>query len=546
MNKPLKRIAILLATAAVVSVVGCSKSTVKNPASEESKAPKNLIAVPLKTESVLDKLDWRAYENYVNAVIAEQARDYYTASRYYYSALQKYPDSYEIRYSLAEMYYRMQRFIEALNTLKPIFPESREVFALRALCHRSKGDNESARNSYLKVLKVDSTDENAYAFLASEYRRINNLDSLLWTYERLVNLEPTNPKLWTELGQLQYEKKQYDVAIESFNTSLGLAEGRGNFYAYIGLAQCYRETQKLDSASFYYNYAAELDPNNAYLTNEMATFYAEQDSIPQALHFAERLALLEPNNTSAKRYLALLFIRADSLLQAEAILRILVNRGDHDPGNYFYLGRIALIKRDFIAAQEYLTLLTQLADTLVDAWLDLGFVYRQQGDTAKSLNVYNSGLKFVKNKDDSVRILFSIGATQERNSNINDAARTFETVLKLDPEHSPSLNYLGYMLADRGEKLDYAKDLIGKALEILPENPAYIDSYGWVMYRLGKFDSAVSYLEKASELQSDPVIYDHLGDAYKAIGKTEDARIWWQKALELEPTNDAIREKLNE
>ncbi|MCH7947088.1 MAG: hypothetical protein IIC66_04745, partial [candidate division Zixibacteria bacterium] len=109
-----------------------------------------------------------------------------------------------------------------------------------------------------------------------------------------------------------------------------------------------------------------------------------------------------------------------------------------------------------------------------------------------------------------------------------------------------SLNFLGYMLADNDNKLEYAKELIEKALELSPENAAYIDSYGWVMFRLGKYNDAVEYLSKAVSLQSDPVIYDHLGDAYNASGNSGDARIWWQKALELEPDNDIIREKLNE
>lgn len=531
---------------AAAIITGCAGKSINKPGAEDHSANNKVNTVMQKTDSVLERMDARAYENFVNAVIAEQVKDYFTASRFYSAALHKYPDSYEIRYSLSNMYYRMQRFNDALETLKPISPITTEVNALRAICYRSVGDNVNARDSYLKLLKDDPSEATAYSFLASEYRRLNNLDSLVWAYEHMVSQDPYNARLLSELGQLKNQQEKFLEAKQLFEKSLDLAQGRENFYAYMGMAEAYRGLGQPDSAMHYYDQAAIIDPNNAYLTNELAVFYAEQDSISQALHYAEKLTRLEPNNLAAKRYLALLYVQADSILLAESMFRVLINSGDHDPGNYFYLGRIAIIKRDYESAREYLTLLTQLADSLVDPWLDLGFVYRQQGDTAKSLNVYNSGLKFVKNREDSVQLMFAIGSTKERQGQISEAAKTFKVILKLDPDHSPSLNYLGYMLADRGEELDYAKDLIEKALQLLPENPAYIDSYGWVMYRQGHFDSAIAYLEKASELQSDPIIYDHLGDAYKAVGKIEDARIWWQKALELEPNNDAIREKLNE
>ena len=80
----------------------------------------------------------------------------------------------------------------------------------------------------------------------------------------------------------------------------------------------------------------------------------------------------------------------------------------------------------------------------------------------------------------------------------------------------------------------------------MPENAAFLDSYGWVFYRQGKYKKAVEYLKKAVSLDSDPVIFDHLGDAYKAKGDTAQARTWWQKALELSPEDEAIKQKLNQ
>jgi len=520
---------------------------VSKPAAQETiQKGDDITTFVIETKSTKEKLDWRAYENYVNGVISEQMKDYFNAARFYNDALQKYPESYEIRLSLAECYFRMQKFNDALKSLESISPEDVEVYSLRGLCYRSLGKNLEAKKAYLKVVEFDTLNQNAFGFLSSEYRRLNQLDSLVWTYKHLVQIDTENPQFWSELGQLQNQQGKYEHAKGSFEKSLNLVQGRENLLAYIGLAASYRGLNQPDTATALYKEAIQLDPNNSYLNRELASHYFELDSTSLALQYAEKLTRLEPNNISAKRYLALMYVRADSIFQAETHFKDLVNAGDFEPGNYFYLGRIAIMKQDYETAREYLTILTQLSDTLVDGWLDLGFVYRNQNDTAKSLNVYNSGLQFVKYKEDSVRLMFAVGATLERTNKVKEASQTFEKLLKLDPGHSQALNYLGYMLADRGEKLNYAHDLIKKALDLSPENAAYIDSYGWVMYRLGKIDSAVTYLEKAVAMQSDPIIFDHLGDAYKAMGKMEDARIWWQKALELEPTNDTIREKLNE
>ncbi|MEA3297770.1 MAG: tetratricopeptide repeat protein, partial [candidate division Zixibacteria bacterium] len=83
-----------------------------------------------------------------------------------------------------------------------------------------------------------------------------------------------------------------------------------------------------------------------------------------------------------------------------------------------------------------------------------------------------------------------------------------------------------------------------KAVSIEPENAAFLDSYGWAFYHLGQHREALKQLKKAAELDNDPVIYDHLGDSYKAVGNMSQARQWWRKALEQDPQNKDIKRKL--
>jgi tetratricopeptide (TPR) repeat protein len=130
-----------------------------------------------------------------------------------------------------------------------------------------------------------------------------------------------------------------------------------------------------------------------------------------------------------------------------------------------------------------------------------------------------------------------------------EAEADFRAALALQPDNPQILNYLGYSLVERGEKLDEALAMIETAVAALPDNGAIVDSLGWVLFQLGDFQQAVEILERAATLEPvDPVINDHLGDAYWAVGRTTEARFQWQRALSFNPAEaDAqrIRDKLS-
>ena len=112
--------------------------------------------------------------------------------------------------------------------------------------------------------------------------------------------------------------------------------------------------------------------------------------------------------------------------------------------------------------------------------------------------------------------------------------------------NAPALNYLGYILVDRNERLPYAKDLIRRALVVSPQSGAYVDSYAWALYREGDYQRAKDSLYRALELiDSDPTVFEHLGDTYDKLGLADSAKVYWQKALAKDTTNTTLKEKLN-
>ncbi|MFO1475898.1 MAG: tetratricopeptide repeat protein [Verrucomicrobiota bacterium] len=140
---------------------------------------------------------------------------------------------------------------------------------------------------------------------------------------------------------------------------------------------------------------------------------------------------------------------------------------------------------------------------------------------------------------------FQFGAACERKGDLKQAEQYLERSLQLKPEFSDAQNYLGYMWAERGENLERARDLIEKALKAEPRNSAFLDSMGWVLFRLHQPEQALNYLLQAQALSGEPdaTVCDHLGDVYAALGRQEEARAAWTKSVSLEK-NDRVQQKL--
>jgi tetratricopeptide (TPR) repeat protein len=115
----------------------------------------------------------------------------------------------------------------------------------------------------------------------------------------------------------------------------------------------------------------------------------------------------------------------------------------------------------------------------------------------------------------------------------------------LAPDFAEAMNYLGYMWAEHGEKLDKARELIEKALKAEPKNDAYLDSMAWVLFKQKQPQEALPYALKAAELSEKPdaTLHDHIGDIYEALKQPEKAREAWRKSLSLEP-NEEVRKKI--
>ena len=139
-------------------------------------------------------------------------------------------------------------------------------------------------------------------------------------------------------------------------------------------------------------------------------------------------------------------------------------------------------------------------------------------------------------KDDWV-LYFDRGICNEQSKDWASAEADFRQALALNPTQPQVLNYLGYGLVDRGEKLDEALGMIQKAVDQDPQQGYIIDSLAWAYFKLGRYPDALEPMERASLLEPvDPIVTDHLGDVYWMVGRKMEAEFQWRRALSFEPT----------
>jgi tetratricopeptide (TPR) repeat protein len=149
-------------------------------------------------------------------------------------------------------------------------------------------------------------------------------------------------------------------------------------------------------------------------------------------------------------------------------------------------------------------------------------------------------------RPENAEAMFRLASSLERGGNTAEAEKVFLELLAQRPNDAASQNYLGYMWADQGVQLEKARELLEKAVAREPRNAAYLDSLGWVYFRMGRLDSAEKNLREAARREpSDPTISEHLGDLDMKQGDLEGAVRHWEKALELKSEDaDRVREKL--
>ena len=284
----------------------------------------------------------------------------------------------------------------------------------------------------------------------------------------------------------------------------------------------------------------------------------------------EILVVAAPNNPDVLYWLGNLYLQANRLEDAEKYFKHLVDLDDRYENAKYLLGRIAEERKDYDKARVWY-LSVQSGDYAFDAQVRYGMIVSKQKTTddaltylrsiktnnatqenvlaeaiaellisdkryADAMAVYDKALDNRYNAD----LLYSRAMLAEKMDMIDITEEDLKTILSREPDNSQALNALGYTLADRTDRYQEAYDLIKHALALEPNSYYFLDSMGWVLYRLGRHEEAIDYLRKAMALTQDPEVAAHLGEVLWVDGDRKAAKKVWETALKQTPEDTKL------
>ena len=407
--------------------------------------------------------------------------------------------------SLAAAYEKQERWSDAARAYEQAADESPRDMALRtrwafALLSMPDGAGaKRARDLLSEVTKANPTEGWPLYLLARAERALGDLDASEASARRLLAISPGSTSGAHALAQVLEARRRWPALIEALEPVAAKPPARGReadtalLLTHLGFA--YLEVGRTADAVAAFERASTLDPS------ERATRVYFAQALVAAKQFDRALAAVREARGSARGDVRLDRLEADALRglgrfgDGAALLRAAAAAS---PGNAAPVQNLA----EFLAsAQRY----SEAAALLKDA------VERFPGDPG---------------------VQFQYGAMLERQSLHAEAEKVFRQILARDPDHGPTLNYLGYTLVERGVRRDEAVALIKRAVALDPNNGAYLDSLGWAYFKLDQFDLAEPNLRAAAEqLPGDSVVQDHWGDLLAKRGRYADAVEAWRRAL---------------
>lgn len=530
------------------------------------------------------KLLGRIYQSYSrdgrNGVDPEMVR---SAIEQYEQALKLAPEDSEVLLALGSLYGMSGRTEEAEKTLRKTLelePNSAEAQSALAFLMLESGDADGAIALFEKVMTAEGGDRRYLRPLISAYEqggrfadaaklqqrlldeaeqggrnslqirrelaenllRADKLDKALTNFKKLLVAEPRNPRYHLRVSQIHRSQRNYEDAWTSlreaqrlnpddldikYNTVLLLEAEQRREEAIEALGQILSDTEQSD-------YEPRDAGNRAIFLEHLAALQRQEEDFSSARQTYAEIAELNPDLEPRVRSLVI-----DSYRAERDYSRAL----DESNGavKEFPKSRPLLVQRATLLAETGDSeKAAELLEGLVDGGpgdLEIRLTIAQTWEKAKeydkALAAVNQAEELAENKGQKISILFTKGSILERAKDFDGSEQAFRDLLEIDPENASALNYLGYMLADRGEKLDEAHDMVQRALDLDPDNGAYLDSLGWIYYRQEKFDLAERYLLRSLErFGYDPVVLTHLGDVYFELGDNAKAEKHWRLGLQ--------------
>jgi len=436
---------------------------------------------------------------------------------------------------------------------------SPEAYDLLGDAYTQQKNYAKAEAAYRKAVDEDPDDPGHRHGLAQALLSQDKYAEALEQYTKLSQLEPGTAENYLRMAQLDRRLGKIDEAEASLLRAKQLSPG--SIEVLYNEALLYEDEDRYDDAvkvltdaiAGVKNQAGNEDNSNALsiLYEQLGHAYREARKYPEAVQTFQEMEKLGPD---AQKRAELLLIETyrDSHQIDSAITEAkkALDASPKDPGLTVSLAMLYGEKSDAAQGTKILQGLLQGNDSDQEIYIDIAQVQERGKLYADAEQSAQKAEQMARDQDGRETAWYMLGAIYERQKKFDLAEQQFRRVLDASPNNAAVLNYYGYMLANRGIRLDEATTLIQQAVQQDPNNGAYLDSLGWAYYKQNKLTEAEQYLQKAVDREGhDPTILSHLADVYIKLGQNERAAellerslAEWQKATPADYEADKVSE----
>ncbi|MGE7990173.1 tetratricopeptide repeat protein [Pseudomonas sp. NPDC089554] len=423
-----------------------------------------------------------------------------------------------------------------------------------------------------KVLQGQGDTHFDFLALAAAETDQSTRDGLMQSFDRLLVKYPENGQLLFGKALLLNQDGKSEEALELLESH---PVQNGEIAPVLLRARLLQALDRGPEALPLLRGAIRDNPDDKRLRLTYARTLVEQDRIQNAKAEFENLVQLYPDDDELRYSLALVCMENKDWEEAEGYLQELVERDSNVDAAHLNLGRIreelntpaaalreyALVGPgpDYLAAQlrqadiliangrsaEASRLLAEAREAQPDYAIQLYLIEAESlGNNAKEAQADQVLQQAIKRYPDDLNLLYTRAMLAEKRGDLAEMEKDLRAIIRREPENAMALNALGYTLADRTTRYAEAKALIEKAHQLTPDDPAVLDSLGWVNYRLGNLAEAERFLRQALERFPDHEIAAHLGEVLWAKGERREARQVWAKAFEAQPDSPILRKTI--
>ncbi len=478
--------------------------------------------------------DKDAYLHFMNGMVEERKGNYDLAMQEYKRTLLLDPQSVFVYKQALNLALHIGKVDDAAQWAEFVVKAdsgTSDNWVLYGNVKWAKNDIEGAAAAYDKALALDPSNAEALYQLASLWSSKNPDKSIAYLKQYLVLRPDDAAEIYYQLAVLYNLKGNY----EEMRKSLLKSKEEDSLYVqprYM-LANYYEMKSDTAAALAEYGELMALDNKNLELYDHVGELYAAPavSNLPEAEKYFLKAWALDKSDPTACFWLSVIseqrrdFAAAASYLEGSAGLK-------QDAGVNL---RLAYYYTQSNRYQKAITLLEGALkkwpdNTEIAYFLALG--YDDTGKTAKARETLKA---LLAKAPDNAEARMQYAILSERVNDMPEAEAAFRYLLARKPDNANVLNYLGYALADRGQRLEEAEVLISSAVALEPENGAYLDSLAWVKFKRGKYPEAMAAIKKAVKtVYDDPVIWAHAGAIYEAAGDDKSAWLAWKNSWLLE------------